>query len=412
MTLYTSTQFASAAETGTDWRDISKKVLEQLSAARTPDDGFNIGFLYISDLLAEDAQSILSLFQSVTGIDNWVGSCGMAVAGCGHAFVDEPAISAMIGYIDEDKCRSFFTESSDHNEVKKKMSPWTKGHDPMLVLLHGNSITERNPDFTIGQIAQQLGGFTAGGLTSSRGRHVHFAGELREEGFSGIAFSTDIPVRAAMSQGCVPISDILEITRADGHVIMEINGQKPFDVFSDTLKKMAKDKTGKDPDDIFVPAAGMPGESIEIPDEFKHVFRGEVHIALPVAGSDMQDYMVRDIIGIDPEEGVIATSQKMETGDKIMFVHRDDDTVRNDLTQTLVNLRKRIQHETGSFAPKAALYYTCIARAQMPFTVDGCDELALVREIIGDVPLTGFYANGEISAGRHYRYTGILVLFV
>jgi hypothetical protein len=44
----------------------------------------------------------------------------------------------------------------------------------------------------------------------------------------------------------------------------------------------------------------MPGESIEIPDEFKHVFRGEVHIALPVAGSDMQDYMVRDIIGIDP----------------------------------------------------------------------------------------------------------------
>jgi hypothetical protein len=36
---------------------------------------------------------------------------------------------------------------------------------------------------------------------------------------------------------------------------------------------------------------------------------------------------------------VIATSQKMETGDKIMFVHRDDDTVRNDLTQ-----------DTGEFA--------------------------------------------------------------
>jgi hypothetical protein len=78
-----------------------------------------------------------------------------------------------------------------------------------------------------------------------------------------------------------------------------------------------------------------------------------------------------------------------------------------------VNLRKRIQHETGSFAPKAALYYTCIARAQMPFTVDGCDELALVRGNYRRCAVDPvFYANGEISAGRHYRYTGILVLFV
>lgn len=412
MTLYTSTQFASAAETGTDWRDISKKVLEQLSAARTRDDSFNIGFLYISDLLAEDAQSILSLFQSVTGIETWIGSCGMAVAGCGHTFVDEPAISAMVGYLDDGKFRAFFAENADHNEVKKKLSPWTKNHDPMLVMLHGNSITERAPDFTIGQIAQQLGGFTAGGLTSARGRHVHFGDGLHEEGFSGVAFAADIPVSTAMSQGCVPISDVLEITKADGHVIMEIDGKKPFDVFSDTLKKMAKDKTGKDPDDILVPAAGMPGETVELPEEFKSIFKGEVHIALPVMGSDTQDYMVRDIIGIDPEEGVIASSQKMEAGDKIMFVHRDNETVRTDLTQMLLSLRHRVQQETGSFAPKAALYISCIARAQIPFTVDDQDEMALVREIIGDVPLTGFYANGEISGGRHYRYTGVLVLFV
>jgi small ligand-binding sensory domain FIST len=211
----------------------------------------------------------------------------------------------------------------------------------------------------------------------------------------------------------VPISEIMTVTRADGHVVMEIDGKKPFDVFSDVLKKMTIDKIGKNPDEIFVKTAGGRGEGLEIPDEFKNVFKGEVHIALPVAGSDIQDYMVRDIVGIDPEEGVMAVSQKLEAGDRLMFVHRDDDTVKADLSHMLVGLRQRVLHENnGIFAPKAALYFTCIARAKKPFTVDGRDELALVRDIIGDVPLTGFYANGEISGGRHYRYTGVLVLFL
>ncbi len=407
--LFTSTRFASAASDGTDWRDTSKKVLETLSGARTPGDRFNLGFIYISDLLAEDAQSILSLFKSVTGIDNWIGSCGMAVAGCGEAFVDRPAISAMIAHIDPGHYHTFFAETSEHNEIKKGVKPWLEKHDPMLVVMHGNSITERNPDFSISLIAQHLGGFVAGGLTSARQRHVHFATDPREEGFSGAVFSTDIAVSAAMSQGCIPISDTMTITKADGHVIMEIDGKKPFDVFSDTLREMARKKTGKDPNDILMKVAGG---APDIPEDLRALFKGEVHIALPVAGSDTQDYMVRDIVGIDPDEGVMAVAQKMESGDRIMFVHRDDDTVRADLTQMLLSLRDRTLHERGVFAPLGALYFSCIARAQMPFTVDGRDELALVREVIGDIPLTGFYANGEIVGGRLYRYTGVLILFL
>lgn len=412
MTLYTSTQFASAAANGTDWRDISKKVLEALSGARTPGDGFNIGFLYISDLLSDDAQSILSLFKSVTGIETWIGSCGMGVAGVGQAFVDQPAISAMIGHVDDGKFKTFFAESTPATEVRKEIRPWLDNHAPMLVVLHGNSISERNPDFSIGLIAQQIGGFVAGGLTSARDKHVHFATEAREEGFSGVAFSADVPVSAAMSQGCTPISDVMTVTRTDGQLVLEIDGRKPFDVFTDVLKKMTIERIGKNPDEIFVQAAGGR-EGIEIPDEFKNIFKGEVHIALPVAGSDTQDYMVRDIIGLDPDGGVMAVTQKMEPGDRLMFVHRDDSTVRADLSHMLVNLRRRVTHDQdGDFRPKAALYFTCIARAGKPFTEDGRDELALVRDIIGDVPLTGFYANGEISGGRHYRYTGVLVLFL
>lgn len=412
-TLYTSTRFASAAADGADWRECCKKVLEAFAPARTPGDGFNIGFLYISDLLAEDATSILSLFKSVTGIDYWVGSCGLAIAGSGEAFVDKPAISAMIGHIDPSLFHTFFAETADHAQIKKSMKPWLEQHDPMLVLLHGNSIAERNPDFAISLIAQHMGGFVAGGLTSARNRHVHLARDWHEEGFSGVAFAADVGVSAAMSQGCVPVSDVMTVTKADGHVVQEIDGQKPFAVFSETLRRRAMEKTGKDPNDILMRVAGgQLDDGGDVPPEIRELFRGQIHIALPVTGSDTLDYMVRDIVGFDPEEGVMAVAHKMEPGDRLMFVHRDDDTVRADLSHMLVSLRERVVQQKGTFAPVAALYISCVARAQIPFTIDGRDEMALVREVIGDIPLAGFYANGEISGGRHYRYTGVLILFV
>ena len=65
MPVFTSSDFASCIASGTDWRDTSKKVLEQLESVKTEGKKFNIGFLYLSDNLANDAGSILALFQSV-----------------------------------------------------------------------------------------------------------------------------------------------------------------------------------------------------------------------------------------------------------------------------------------------------------------------------------------------------------
>jgi small ligand-binding sensory domain FIST len=36
----------------------------------------------------------------------------------------------------------------------------------------------------------------------------------------------------------------------------------------------------------------------------------------------------------------------------------------------------------------------------------------MIREVIGDVPVIGFFGNGEISNGRLYTYTGVLSLFL
>lgn len=95
-----------------------------------------------------------------------------------------------------------------------------------------------------------------------------------------------------------------------------------------------------------------------------------------------------------------------------MFVHRDEETVREDLSKSLVKLRKRATDASGNFEPKGAIYISCAGRAQAEFENQSDSEMNLIREVIGDIPMVGLYAGGEISNARLYGYTGILTLFL
>ena len=65
----------------------------------------------------------------------------------------------------------------------------------------------------------------------------------------------------------------------------------------------------------------------------------------------------------------------------------------------------------GSEAPaRGALYYACLGRGEHMFGRRGA-ELEMLREVLGDLPVTGFFCNGEISHNRLYGYTGVLTLF-
>jgi small ligand-binding sensory domain FIST len=176
---------------------------------------------------------------------------------------------------------------------------------------------------------------------------------------------------------------------------MELDGQRAFDVFVEDLRALAG-----------------PGAQEADAETLISRFRGEVHIAFPVAGSDQRDYLVRNALGVDPERGWIAVAQPVVNGEKLLFVRRDAETMRADLSRMLTELRARLTRERGSFAPAGALYISCVARTQQGFSDSPGSEMELVREIIGDTPLAGFYAAGEISNSRLYGYTAVLILFL
>ena len=390
--------FISAAATGTDWREAARAALAQLRGREDELKACTLGFLYITDALGADAAHILELVRTVTGVKHWVGACGVGVCAAGVAHVDKPAVALLMGAFAADDFCLFPPVDLDITPVRAALAPWLEQQDPMLVLAHGDPLSDNDPAHTLAELAAEVGGFFAGGLASARGRHVQFADGVVEGGLSGVAFSSDIEVMTTLSQGCAPMGARHTITRARENMVLELDGRPAFAVFSEELRALAQ--------------AGGPSTEQEEGGTIN--IRGEVHVAFPVPGHETRDYLVRHALGIDPDEGWIAVAYPVREDMPMMFVHRDDVTVRADLSRALLELRERVIRQKGAFEPRGALYVSCVARANAAFAEEGApgDEMTLVREILGDIPMAGFYANGEIAGGHLYGYTAVVILFL
>jgi small ligand-binding sensory domain FIST len=134
---------------------------------------------------------------------------------------------------------------------------------------------------------------------------------------------------------------------------------------------------------------------------------GLIFAALPVPGSDTGDYLVRNLMGVDPQQGLVAVGDYLEGQERLMFCRRDGNTAREDLQRMLDRLRQRV----GNRPIRGGIYISCLGRGRHQFG-DDSQELRCIQSELGDFPLVGFFANGEIYNGRLYGYTGVLTLFL
>ena len=118
--------------------------------------------------------------------------------------------------------------------------------------------------------------------------------------------------------------------------------------------------------------------------------------------------MVVDLlsVGIDPERGWLAVGGEVETGDRLLFVRRDPAGAEQDLGRMVSELAGRLPGPA-----RGGLYFSCVARGPSLFGREG-REMEIVGEALGDVPIVGFFGQGEISNNRLYGYTGVLALFL
>jgi small ligand-binding sensory domain FIST len=73
----------------------------------------------------------------------------------------------------------------------------------------------------------------------------------------------------------------------------------------------------------------------------------------------------------------------------------------------LLDLKKRC----AGRSPRGGVYISCLGRGRYQFG-ENSEEIRLIKEHLGEFPLVGFFANGEIFNGKLYGYTGVLTLFL
>jgi len=227
----TATRFAAAAATGQDWGTTTKACLDRLGNVA----GSNLGFLYLTDGLADDAGSILTLLRAVTGIRDWVGTIGLGICASGEEYFDQPAMAVMAAYLPPEQFHTFGPVTEPLTRFDGEIAEWLAREGPIFGLIHGDP---RHPQIgeIIPDLAEAANGFLVGGLTSSRSGFSQFAGyrggdAIVEKGVSGVLFSPELPVATGLTQGCSPIGPMRTVTRADGNVLFEIDGRPALDVF-------------------------------------------------------------------------------------------------------------------------------------------------------------------------------------
>ena len=409
-----------------DWRGALALAGAQVEAGRARQDAsgagpLSLGFVYITDHYAGHADAVLAELQQRWPGVAWVGSVGLGVAASGVEYFDEPALVLMIGALPAGRFEGFSGARKLHRI------------DPFSALVHADPQT---PDLAelIGEMSDRTSsGYLFGGLCASRGRQLHFADGVWQGGLSGVAFTRDVALISRVTQGSQPVGPTRRITAADRHVVLELDGRPALPCLLADLGLASLDN----PREVL---PRLRNTLVGLTDEHD--------TALALGGRDGGqfgvDTRVRHLIGLDPGRQAVAVAEQLQVGMRMAFCMRDVQAARRDLVRVCSEIREELSPDSqmlplGDVADMAdrqprdgpparalppaepassssarrimgALYVSCSGRGGPHFGGPSA-ELKIVQHALGDVPLAGFFASGEIARHHLYGYTGVLTVF-
>jgi small ligand-binding sensory domain FIST len=375
-----------------------------------------LALLYITDLYADSAQDILEhLSAELPLVTDWSGTVGVGIASNNVEYFDEPAMAVMLLELPTDQYRVF-----------SGVSPLNIGFEAQTALVHADGAT---PDLTelVEEMALRTDGrYLFGGLSSSRTRSVQFAvaadGNISGQGaasgvfsggLSGVAFGPDVRVISRVTQGCKPVSKVRTVTAADHNLVIALDGEPALDVM---LKDLGI-------------TLDQPQEALETVRSTLVGLSGANDASVQQTGNFGSAVTVRHIVGLDPSRHGVAIGDYAEVGAQLAFCQRNMQAARADLIRICAEIREELEpaemplqtatalaDSEAQAAPHparriaGAVYVSCTGRGGPHFGGPSA-ELQVVRRALGDVPLVGFFAGGEIAYDHLYGYTGVLTVF-
>jgi small ligand-binding sensory domain FIST len=286
--------------------------------------------------------------ESGTAVTVWAASFDDGVVSTFHAEVHE---------VDDGVAIRGLPDLSGAGGAILLPDPYSFPTDAVLSELH-----DRSPGVPV------LGGVSS--ARTLRGEAALFLGEeVVPGGAVGLRFD-GIELLPCVSQGATPIGPELTITAGEGRIIHELAGRPALAALRSVIEELGDD-------DRRILSEGMLlGIVVE---------RGRPDYL-------HGDFLVRSVLGGDPETGTIAVGAPISEGQVVRVHARDAASADRDLHDALGLRRQAL----GSDRPAGALMFTCNGRGRGMFGVPDHDATALTAEL-GSIPTAGFFAAGEIG---------------
>ena len=216
------------------------------------------------------------------------------------------------------------------------------------------------------------GAVAAGGMASGAtrpGGHVLFRdGRAPRYGAVGLAI-VGMPLRHVVSQGCRPVGRRFVITKCVENKILTLSGRPALPTIQEAISQ-------------FTPADQELAQTSLLFGRVMHEAKEDFSLG---------DFLIRNFVGAVPDEGAVLVGDKVRVGQTVQLQLRDGTTATHDLDATLSRAAK-----DGGPA-RAALLFSCAGRGKRLFDVPDHD-VAAIRRRWGEIPLAGFFCNGEIGA--------------
>jgi small ligand-binding sensory domain FIST len=192
-----------------------------------------------------------------------------------------------------------------------------------------------------------------------------------------------------ISQGCTPIGDTWTITKVEHNIIQQIGNRRAYDVLTETFNRLTPQEQRKASGNLFV--------GLVINEYLEEFHRG--------------DFLIRNLLGADPESGCIAIGALPRPGQTLQFQHRSAHAATEDMAALLGRARERLA-DTPVYG---GCLCSCNGRGRGLFGAPHHDA-GMVQQTLGPLGLAGFFCNGEIGPVGDknflHGYTASLALFV
>ena len=392
-------KWASAIAKGPDLSSALEECAGSVTAELGPDAPASLAVVFASAAYNDKAEAVPRILAERFPGALVLGCSGAGVIGAAREVEQQPAVALTVGHLPGVTATPFRVVNDELPSPDDPPDAWARllgvsqeANPNFLVLVDPFSMAGEGIlsglDYAF-PLATKVGGLASG--SGLPGGHALFLGaEVYRDGVVGVALSGDIVVETVVAQGCRPIGELKRITKCERNLLMELDGERPMDYLRDLFHRLSPEDQGLVGNNLFLGIAMDPQLSL-----------GDVRPG---------DFLVRNLIGVDQANGFLGIGEFLREGQLAQFHIRDASTSAEDLRRQLA----RYLEGTGQASPVGALMFQCNGRGQHLYGRENHDS-ELFTDMVGSIPLGGFFCNGEIGqvSGTTYLhgYTSSFALF-